>query len=318
MRLLRHSLCALSLLSLAFAADPLPAPEQAAKLAELTKLTSALKLQQGEINLQGGVAKATLPASLRYLNPTDTATVLTKIWGNPAGGETLGMIVPEGFDPLDDRFWAVVITFTEDGYVKDDDAAAIDYTKLLAEMKDGVREASAEREKEGYPRIELVGWATPPRYDQSAKKLYWAKELKFGDSPEHTLNYNIRMLGRRGVLVLNVVANMPQLKAVEAAAPTLLAAVNFESGHRYADFDGGTDKIATYGLAALVAGGIAAKAGFFKLLWLGILAFKKVIIIALIACASFIKKLFRGSGSKEAESLRVPVELPPSDHSGPV
>src|SRR2546426_2131137 len=32
-------------------------------------------------------------------------------------------------------------------------------------------------------------------------------------------------------------------------------------GHRYADFVPGTDKVAEYGIAALIAGGVAAKAG---------------------------------------------------------
>src|SRR5690606_35640129 len=136
------------------------------------------------------------------------------------------------------------------------------------------------------------GWAAPPRYDAAAKKLYWAKEIKFGDSTEHTLNYNIRLLGRRGVLVLNVVAGMNQLKIVEATTPEILAAVNFQEGHRYADFREGTDKVATYGLAALVAGGVAAKAGFFKGLLVAALAMKKFLIIGLIALAAGVKKFW--------------------------
>jgi len=85
---------------------------------------------------------------------------------------------------------------------------------------------------------------------------------------------------------------MGQLKQVEAAAPTLLTMIDFQEGHRYADYKDGTDKVATYGIAALVAGGIAAKAGFFKLLWVGILAFKKVIILGVIALGSQFKKLW--------------------------
>jgi uncharacterized membrane-anchored protein len=277
--------------SLSFAADA-PADTEAKRAAEVQKLVSALKLQTGEITLHGGIAKITLPASLRYLDSNDTDTVLTKIWGNPKGDHRLGMLVPANFDPRYDSSWAVVVTFEEDGYVKDDDAAKIDYTKLLADMKEQVREASKERQKEGYEPIELVGWAAQPHYDAVAKKLYWAKELKFGDSAEHTLNYNLRLLGRRGVLVLNAVAGMNQLKVIESVTPTILAAVNFQEGHRYADFNGSTDKVATYGVAALVAGGIAAKAGLFKGLWIAIIALKKFVIIFLIALAGSAKKLW--------------------------
>jgi uncharacterized membrane-anchored protein len=29
------------------------------------------------------------------------------------------------------------------------------------------------------PKLTLMGWAEPPHYDSSSKKLYWAKELGF-------------------------------------------------------------------------------------------------------------------------------------------
>ena len=67
--------------------------------------------------------------------------------------------------------------------------------------------ANEEREKQGFERVTLIGWAEPPSYDAAAHKLYWAKELAFADNPDHTLNYNIRVLGRRGVLVLNAYAS---------------------------------------------------------------------------------------------------------------
>jgi uncharacterized membrane-anchored protein len=288
-----------------FAADSQPAADPVVQAAEFQFAAGQLKPQSGHIVLHGGLAMADLPANLRYLSPADTRTVLTKIWGNPDGPDTLGMIVPKDFDPNSAASWAVVMTYEEDGYVKDDDAATIDYTKLLAQMKEGVAEANKEREKQGYHTVDLVGWARPPHYDATAKKLYWAKELNFGGESAHTLNYNIRMLGRRGVLVLNAVAGMNQLATVEAATPAILGAVNFQEGHRYADFNGDTDKVATYGIAALVAGGLAAKAGFFKLLWVGLLAFKKVIIIALIALASQFKKLLAWIRSRQTKSAFV-------------
>jgi uncharacterized membrane-anchored protein len=293
-----------------FAADAPPpapaAPDPAARLAEIRQTAGSLHYEKGPVTLKDGLAKLSLPDSYRYLNAADAETVLTRIWRNPKGSGTLGMIVPAGFDPLAGDSWAVIVSFDDDGYVKDDDAAKINYDDLLNQMKAGTKEASEQRQKAGYPPIELIGWAAPPRYDASTHKLYWAKEIKFGDEREHTLNYNIRMLGRRGVLVLNVVAVMPQLKVVEAATPALLAMVDFQEGHRYADFNTSTDKVATYGLAALVAGGIAAKAGFFKLLWVGILAFKKLIIIGALALASYAKRLWAWIRGRKNEAATPP------------
>ncbi len=257
---------------------------------QLQQLAASLKPQQGHVTLGGGLAQLSLPENLRYLSPQDTATVLSRIWGNPPQ-DTLGMIVPDGFNPLSSTAWAVEISYEEGGYVKDDDADKIDYSELLKQMQEGTREGNEERAKEGYAPIELIGWATPPRYDRDTHKLYWAKELKFGTDNDHTLNYSIRILGRQGVLVLNAIAGMDQLATIEKDTPQILSAVEFNQGHRYADFDSKTDRVATYGIAALVAGGVATKLGLFKTLWIGILAFKKFIVVGVIAAVAFVKRL---------------------------
>lgn len=258
------------------------------------QLVEKLHFRSGEIPLGDHLATLRLPDSLQYLDPKDTRTVLADLWGNPPeqSSGTLGMLVPKNADLLSESSWAVVITYDADGHVKDDDAGKINYTDLLKQMQESTRQASAERQKEGYETIELVGWAAPPKYDPAGKKLYWAKELAFGAASEHTLNYNIRILGRQGVLVLNAVAARKDLRLIEAATPDLLAAVSFDKGNRYEDFDKSTDKLATYGLAALVAGGVAAKVGLFKGLWLGLLAFKKFIIVGVIGLVALVKRFF--------------------------
>jgi uncharacterized membrane-anchored protein len=293
-----------------FAADS-PAADPAARQAEVRTLIASLKPQTGNIELGSDIARASLPPQLAYLSPADTATVLEKVWGNPKGGHSLGMVVPANFDPLDASTWAVVISYENDGYVKDDDAAHINYDKMLAEMKESTIEGNKSRVKEGYEPIQIVGWASPPRYDAVSKKLYWAKEIKFGDSTENTLNYNLRLLGRNGVLVLNAIAGMDQLKQVEAATPAILAAVNFQPGNRYADFKPGTDKVATYGIAALVAGGVAAKAGLFKGLLVAILALKKFLIIGVIALVAGIKRFWAWLNGRKAAAA-AEAALPPT------
>jgi uncharacterized membrane-anchored protein len=306
----------LALVGSVFAAEP--PPDSAARVAELQKIAAGLNYRQGTTVIGNGLAKISVPEKFRYLDAKDTDAILVKLWGNPQASGTLGALVPAGFNPLAGDGWLAVITYDEDGYVKDNDAASIDYTKMLADMQAGMKEANEERQKQGYQPIQLVGWAKPPRYDAAAHKLYWAKELKFGNAKEHTLNYNIRMLGRRGVLVINAVATMPELPEVEAATPALLSMVDFQEGHRYADFNTDTDKVATYGLAALVAGGIAAKAGFFKLLWVGILAFKKIIIVAAIAAAGYFKKLWdKIRGRSAAVTLPSTTNNPPAPPVNP-
>ena len=231
-------------------------------------------------------------------------------WGNPpeAAADVLGMLIPAAVSPLTDDGWGIVISYEEDGYVSDADAAKIDYTTLLKEMRQGTDESNEERRKQGFETVELVGWAEPPSYDKATHKLYWAKELAFSEAKEHTLNYSIRILGRRGVLILNAVASMQQLPAMKTATSDVLAAVDFNEGHRYTDYLPGKDKAATYGLTGLIVGATAAKAGFFKVIWLSILAFKKVIILAVIALGSLLKRLF----TRKQATASVPPIPPPT------
>jgi uncharacterized membrane-anchored protein len=266
--------------------------------AEVLKLVNdRLHYQTGEVTLPGGLAKLSLPESFRYLPPADSEFVLTKLWGNPPGRKTQGMIFPTGMSPASKGSWGIVITYSDDGYIKDSDADSINYDKMLKDMQQRVKEANEERAKKGFPTAELVGWAARPRYDKQAHKMYWAKELKFSDSEANTLNYNIRVLGRAGVLNLNVVASMDALSRVEASAPEIVGLVNFTEGNRYADFNKSTDKMAAYGLGALVAGGIAAKAGLFKVILVGLLAAKKFVILAVIALVAMCRKIFSRKSS---------------------
>jgi len=275
--------------------------EQMAGLQKIYALVNNLKYQSGEIDLRGGLAKLSLPPEFSYLGPDDAETVLTKVWGNPPSDtKPLGMLMPTGMSPLSSNAWAVTIDYSEEGYVKDDDAAKINYDDLLKKMQTGVAGENQERTKQGYPAITLIGWAAPPRYDAATHKLYWAKHLKVDGSDEDTLNYSIRILGRHGVLELNAIAGISQFDAIDKQTPQILGMVDFKGGSRYADFDPKTDKVAKYGIAALVAGGVlagAAKLGLLKGLWIAILALKKFIIVAVIAAGAFFKKLFKRGGS---------------------
>ncbi|HEX5127379.1 MAG TPA: DUF2167 domain-containing protein [Rhodocyclaceae bacterium] len=255
---------------------------------------ASLKFQQGKIELPGNIAALDMTKSFRYLGPDDAQRVLVDAWGNPPGTKTLGMIFPADVSPLSENGWGVVITYDKDGHVKDDDANSIKYDDLLKDMQESTQEASAERKKQGYSEIALIGWAESPRYDKSSHKFYWAKELAFGGQNEHSLNYNIRVLGRNGVLVLNAVAGMNQIQQIKTEMRDVVAFTEFTPGNRYADFDSKTDKVAAYGLAALVAGGVAAKIGLFGKLFALLLAFKKAIVLGLAAFGSAIYRFFGG------------------------
>lgn len=275
-------------------------------------MAATLKPRQGQIVLGSNLATLTVPDGFGFLDGKQSATLLDRIWGNPPGEPPLGMLIPKGFDPFGDHSWAVTIRFEDEGYVKDDDAEKINYADLLKQMQEGAKSASEARVKQGYSPVALVGWATPPRYDKASKKLYWAKELKFGGTSENTLNYNIRILGRRGYLVLNAIGSMAELPAIEKVTPQILSMVEFNQGNRYGDFVASTDKVATYGIAGLVAGGIAAKLGLFKGLWVLLLGAKKLVIVLGVGAVALVGKLFnRFLGVRPRETAETSVTPPP-------
>jgi uncharacterized membrane-anchored protein len=236
-----------------------------------------------------------VPAGFRYLDATQSNHVLTKLWGNP-NGESLGMLLPASKGPLDRGSWAFVLEYEQMGYVKDDDAADIDYDDLLKEMQEDMVEANEERAKSGFESVQLIGWAAKPYYDKSLNVLHWAKELKFGEATENTLNYNVRLLGRKGVLNLNAVGSPTQLAEVQGTIPGVIKSVHFTKGQQYADFDPEIDEVAAYSIGGLVAGKVLAKVGAFAL----IAKFWKV-IIALVAGAWTAIRRFFGNKTSDTE-----------------
>jgi len=249
----------------------------------------SLDRQTGKIKLPNAVATLDVPANFYYLNPKDAEKILVEVWQNPPQQNTLGMLFPEEMTPFDPQAWAVTIEYEEDGYVSDEDADDIDYAELLEQMQSETDYASQERVTQGYEPIKLVGWAAKPYYDSVSHKLHWAKEIKFGNQQLNTLNYNIRVLGRKGVLVLNFIAGIDQKDLIESQLDSVLAIAEFDDGSTYADFDPDLDEVAAYGIGALVAGKLVAKTGLIA----GALIFlKKFGVFILIGIGAFLRKIF--------------------------
>jgi uncharacterized membrane-anchored protein len=236
------------------------------------------------------VATLHLGEKYRYLDAGETNRLLMA-WGNQSDDTTQGSIIPANVDPMSQTGWAVILTYVDDGHVDDSDANEIDYEDLLKEMKQGTEDYNEVRRENNFPAVHLIGWAEKPHYDQASRKLYWAKELDFEGTGVRTLNYDVRVLGREGVLSMNAVATMDQLAQIKTDMRPLIQVAEFNEGYRYADFNKSTDKVASYGLGALIAGGVAAKLGLFAKLGAFLLAFKKLIFVGLIAVGGLVMKL---------------------------
>jgi len=268
--------------------------EEANASAATAKFLASLNFQSGPQTILNGSVTLNLPDGFTFLSASDAKKVLNGLWGNPpeATEDALGLIVPPKVSLTDEDSWATVVSYEDSGYVSDEDAAKTDYDDLLKSMKENSAASNKARKAKGYPTLELVGWALPPVYDKDLKVLYWAQELHSGRET-NTLNYDVRVLGRKGVLSLNCVAGMDQLSEVKGHAPEIAGIAQFNTGHRYADFNPSSDKKAAYGIAGLIAGtAIAAKTGFFKGILVALLAAKKFLVVAVLALVGFVKRLF--------------------------
>lgn len=255
----------------------------------------AMNYQTGVVALEGGFAKLNIPTGFKFLNAEQSNYVISELWGNPPRKDVLGMLFPADGGPFAEKSYAFIISFDAMGYVKDGDADDINYDDMLKEMQKEEVEENKTRAQQGYAPIHIVGWATKPFYDKNNKVLHWAKNLKFGDEQGNTLNYDVRILGRKGVLSMNAVATMNELDLVKKDIDKVLQIPSFTEGNMYKDFDSNVDNVAAWTVGGLVAGKMLMKVGFFAKFW-------KFILIGLVAVGAGVKKLFGKKSSGEEAS----------------
>ena len=273
--------------------------EQEQQQQQALALWNSLNRITGEVQLADNAARLNITEDFYFLNSADAEKVLVDVWGNMPGQNVLGMIMPAQYTPFDRESWAVTFEYEQDGYVSDENAQDIDYNELLEQLKEDTKLGSEERVKQGYEPIELIGWAANPYYDSKTNKLHWAKEYKIGEGSEHTLNYNIRILGRKGVLVLNFIAGMEQKAQIEQQLESVLAMANFNEGSRYSDFNPDIDEVAAYGIGALVAGKVLAKTGFIAIL---LVFLKKFGVFIVVGIGALISKLWKRNKTSDASA----------------
>lgn len=218
-------------------------------------LIAAFQWQTGAIELADGVATVDVPSSHKFLAADQAYHLLVDIWQNPPEitDDLLGVVLQADADVYDDRP-AYVVYYEENGYVHDRDAGRIDYD---AKLRDMIREDSLNNEQRraaGYSGLQLIGWASPPYYDRSRKALHWAKELVSDGSERNVLNYNIRILGRHGVLVINAISTMDHLDEVNQELPVVLGMAAFNDGYRHDQYDPAIDGASSKGLGSLIDG----------------------------------------------------------------
>jgi uncharacterized membrane-anchored protein len=232
----------------------------------------------------GEIAQIAVPDGHAFLGAADTKRFL-ELNRNIAADNQYA-IAPK------DLRWFGIFRFDDSGYVRDDEK--LDPDALLEELKQTNRASQEERKRRGIPILTLEGWFVEPHYDLQTKRLEWGTRLRT-ESNDVVVNYTIKLLGRRGVMNAILVSDPGSLSKDTREFKSALTGYSFNAGEGYAEFRSG-DKIAEYGLSALVLGGAAAaaaKAGAFKGMakLLGLAA-----IGALGLLGAGLRKVFRRAG----------------------
>lgn len=235
----------------------------------------------------GGIAQIKIPAGYQFAGREGALAVL-KITENPSNGEEVGVLVSSS----QDSSWFMMFRYEETGYVKDDDRDSLDADKMLENIKEGTEESNKTRKANGWPAFHVTGWEHTPYYDPLTHNLTWAIRGR-GDNPQDSgsINHSIRLLGRRGVIKVNLVSTPAQYAISVSDFNSLISGFSYIQGNRYSDFTSG-DKIAKYGLTGLIAVGGAGL----------LIKFWKPIVAGIVALGAAVKKMFSSIfGSKETK-----------------
>ncbi len=189
--------------------------------------------------------------------------------------------------------WFVVFSYDASGYVKDDERDQLDGDAILKSLREAQDAGNEVRRERGFGTLTVDGWAVAPFYDAETNNLTWATKISASDGGR-SINHSVRLLGRGGVMNVDLVAGPDQYEQVRPIFASMVGGFTFKGGHRYAEWRSG-DKVAEYGLTALVAGGgvaLAAKSGLLAKFW-------KLIVAGFAAVAAGFRKLFGKSEDKQ-------------------
>lgn len=237
----------------------------------------------------GDKATLNLPEGFTWI-PAKEAAVFMREIGNYVDDEYFyGLVFKKEMNGF------ISIEYDDSGYVKDDDAKNWDADELMDNLRKGTKEANKDRIAKGIEPIEIIGWIEKPTYDATNHRLIWSAAIQdIGTNEplnEQGVNYNTYLLGREGYFSLNLVTDRGSVDHEIPLAKRILSSVKFNAGQRYADFNESTDKIAEYGLAALIGGIAAKKVGLLAMLGIALLKFWKVTAIGVVAVGALARKL---------------------------
>ena len=269
-------------------------PEEAQKEAE--RQINSIQWVRDSKGKLGSVAEIDVPKGFRFTEKAGSKKMM-ELFGNIPNDSQLGYIAPENFD------WSVIFSYDDVGYVKDTDKDKLDADAILKQLKEGQEEANEEREARGLNKLYLVGWAIPPRYNESTHNLEWAIKVR-SETGGVSVNYRTKLLGRRGVTNATLLVSSEELQSTLPQYQKLLTGFGFIQGQTYAEYRQG-DKVAQYALTGLITAGAGValmKSGWLAKLGIVLAKGGKIVYVFVIGVIAGIKKLLMRLFGRNEES----------------
>jgi uncharacterized membrane-anchored protein len=232
-----------------------------------------------------------LPGDLLFVPKAESVALMVS-WGNSSDDRLTGMVVPKD----ENATWVITVKHVAEGYVKDDEAKSWNAEELLQSIREGTEAQNVERKKMGIPEMEIAGWVQSPTYDAATHRLLWSiKATDRGAAADAvpTINYNTYALGRDGYFEVNLLTDAKHIDADKFQVASVLKALDYNSGKKYSDYIAGTDRVAEYGLMALIGGIAAKKLGLLAMAGLFLAKFAKVAVVGGAVAGGSVLKFFK-------------------------
>jgi uncharacterized membrane-anchored protein len=213
----------------------------------------------------GDFADIQVPQGYLFLADTNEARVLFQRNQDAFPSDFAGILAPAS------AAWSAVLRFTDVGYVKTSPDERIDPAGVLRAVKKKIQlemqENNIKLEMQEAGRagrmsrsVKSVIWELAPEFDAADHSLECAYRIEF--QSDKVVNQSIRLLGRKGVLVVTAVRAV-QSPTELISLKELMKGVTFKAGNDYADYQAG-DKIASVGgISELITGKQDVPKGWF-------------------------------------------------------
>jgi len=169
-----------------------------------------------------------------------------------------GIVLPDTRTPT----WMGYVDLLDEGFVKEDDAKAMDAPSLLAAFTASVAAQNMERAHYGVAPLTVDRWVQPPSYlaaKHNVNACVSAIDASAVEPGERLVNCLSFALGRQGAIKILVAGEQSNVAAFEQEAADLAGHVTYDQGAGYRDIVATQDRAARYGSAELVGGAVGLK-----------------------------------------------------------